>query len=625
MLQTQVALLSVKHKGAMPMGTRSADQAMLRLVAEGVSDLQTVVSAAGEYRFVSAVGAASFGWGPADLIGEREASFAHPDDEALVANSHRALLEGGIGSVTTVRRFRCKDGTYRWTESRSRRDVSTGEPLVVSSLRDITDRRDSELDLKHRAATDPLTGIANRTVFLDRLRHALRRLDRHTGYVAVLFLDLDRFKFINDSVGHAVGDGMLAQMAERLLQVLRPQDTLARLGGDEFAVVAEDLVSAEDAVALGHRIVEAGRRPFLVGDEQLVCTTSAGVAVTMDGGHSAEGLLQEADLALYRAKDRGRDRVDVFDEDLRARAVGRLGTERMLRRAIDEDRLQVAYQPIIDLASGCTVAAEALVRIWDRDHGELITAQAFIEVAEETGLLGPIDDWVLGQVLDQAAVWRDRIAGHGFGDIALNVTARHLADAGFAQSVIDDLDARHLLPGCLQVEVTERILMEASNSAMNALKVLRAVGVRVGLDDFGTCYSSLSYLRIFPLDFVKIDRSFITDLAHGDKAAAIVGSVIDLSHALGLTVVAEGVETASQHQSCSDSAAIGPKAITSPRPDHPRRSSGSSCGPTPRRSPLQPTSSPCPARHSHMGRTITGAGAGRRAESRLGSVTASTL
>jgi EAL domain-containing protein (putative c-di-GMP-specific phosphodiesterase class I) len=271
-----------------------------------------------------------------------------------------------------------------------------------------------------------------------------------------------------------------------------------------------------------------------------------GIAVTIDAGHSPEGLLQEADLALYRAKERGRDRADVFDEDLRTRAVGRLGTERMLRRAIGEDRLRVHYQPIIELATGHTVAAEALVRVWDADRSEMIKAEAFIEVAEETGLLPTMDDWVLRQVINQAAEWRDRFPQSAFADIAINVTARHLADAGFAQSVIDDLAVCDLPAESLQVEVTERVLMEASNSAMSGLKILRAAGVRVGLDDFGTGYSSLSYLRLFPLDFVKIDRSFIAELPRGGAVAAIVASVIDLSHALGMAVVAEGVETAIQ-------------------------------------------------------------------------------
>jgi len=388
--------------------------------------------------------------------------------------------------------------------------------------------------------------VANRTVFMDRLHQALRRLERRDGLVAVLFLDLDRFKLINDSVGHLMGDAVLLQMAERLRGFLRPQDTLARLGGDEFAVVVEDMSWAEEAVALGARIIAAGRTPFEVGDEQFVCTTSVGIAVTPDGRHSAEGLLQEADLALYRAKDRGRDRAEVFDEALRTRAVGRLGTERMLRRAIDEDRLRLDYQPIVDLRTGDTVAVEALVRVWDPDQADLVRAETFIEVAEEAGLLATMDDWVLGRAIEQAATWRRLFAGTGFADVSINVTARHLADAGFAQSVIDDLVGHDLPTESLQVEVTERVLMEASNSAMTGLKLLRDAGVKVGLDDFGTGYSSLSYLRLFPLDFVKIDRSFIQALALGTTERAIVASIVDLSHALGMAVVAEGVETQAQ-------------------------------------------------------------------------------
>ena len=525
-----------------------ASDQMYRLVTDASADLQTIVSAAGDYRFVSAAGAAAFGWTPCDLIGKPHASFSHPDDEALVVDNHRDLLGDGIGSVTTVHRFRCKDDTYRWTESRSRVDRTGDEPLVISTTRDIADRHNTELHLQRMAATDPLTGVSNRTVFMDRLRQALRRLQRHQGMVAVLFLDLDRFKVINDSLGHHAGDAVLLQMAERLLQVLRPQDTLARLGGDEFAIVVEDLINPDEALALGGRIIEAGRDPFRVGQEQFICTTSLGIAVTTDPARNAEDLLQEADLALYRAKDRGRDRADVFDEDLRTLAVGRLATERMLRRAITEDRLRVSYQPIVDLSTGATVGAEALVRVWDPAQRDLIAAQSFIEVAEETGLLALIDEWVFCEVLDQATTWRRDISGLAFGDISINVTARDIADAEFAQGVLVELAARHLPTATLQIEVTERVLIEASNSAMSGLKALRAAGVKVGLDDFGTGYSSLSYLRLFPLDFVKIDRSFVQGLADGGTGDAIVASIVDLAHALGMEVVAEGVETAAQYE-----------------------------------------------------------------------------
>jgi diguanylate cyclase (GGDEF)-like protein len=401
--------------------------------------------------------------------------------------------------------------------------------------------------VEHRRTTsDPLTGVNNRVMFMDRLHQALRRLHRRDGLVVVLFLDLDRFNLINGSVGHSTGDAVLRQMAERLRGLLRPQDTLARLSGDEFAIVVDDMTWMEQAVTLGTRIVAAARTPFDVDDEQFVCTTSVGIAVTADSHRRPEDLLQEADLALSRAKDSGRDRFELFDEDLRTRALGRLGTERMLRRAIDQHGLRIAFQPIVDLRTSRTVAAEALVRVSDPDHVDLVQAEAFIEVAEETGMLSEMDDWMLSQSIDQATTWRDLFTGTGFGEIAINVTARHLTDPGFAQSVLDDLVAHNLSTRALRIEVTERILLEASTAANAGLKVLRDAGVQVGLDDFGTGYSSLSYLRLFSLDFVKIDRSFIHGLATCGTSRAIVASVIDLSHNLGMSVIAEGVETQRQ-------------------------------------------------------------------------------
>ena len=508
--------------------------------------MHTVTSNDGIYLFASAASQVLFGWEADQLVGKHQDDFVHPDDVALVARSRQHALETAPGAVTTVLRFRCADASYRWTETVSTTVEGQGGTLVVSTVRDIGDRRQSDLDLRRKATTDPLTGVANRTVLMDRLQHALLRLERHAGLVAILFLDLDRFKVVNDTVGHQSGDEVLLQMAERLRRFLRPQDTLARLGGDEFAIIVEDIATADVAVALGSRIVEAGREPFEIGDERVVCTISVGISVTADSQHSAQALLQEADLALYRAKDRGRDRTDVFDQDLRTRAVSRLGTERMLRRAVRENRLRVVYQPIIDLRTNTTVAAEALVRVWDPEQPELIEAQSFIEVAEDAGLLRSMDDWVRGQAVEQAAAWQGVFAGTAFTDVAINVTARHLADPGFAQSLIDDLVAHRACAGALQLEVAERVLMEASNSAMTGLTVLRDAGVKVGLDDFGTGYSSLSYLRLFPLDFVKIDQSFIRDLGREGTERAIVASIIELSHALGLQVVAEGVETPAQ-------------------------------------------------------------------------------
>jgi EAL domain-containing protein (putative c-di-GMP-specific phosphodiesterase class I) len=269
---------------------------------------------------------------------------------------------------------------------------------------------------------------------------------------------------------------------------------------------------------------------------------SVGISCTRDSQRSAGDLLGEADLALYRAKDQGRDRAELFGEELRTKAVGRLATERMLRRALADRTLVVEYQPIVDLRSERVVAAEALIRIKDPDNG-LLTPQSFLEVAEETGLLIKMDEQVLADAVQQISAWHSRLPESEFVEVAINVTARHLADTGFQRSIIGHLDYHGVPHGNLQVEVTERVLLEASNSAMTGLRALREAGVQVGLDDFGTGYSSLSYLRQFPLDFVKIDRSFICDLERATDQRAIVAAIIDLSHALNLTVIAEGIET----------------------------------------------------------------------------------
>ncbi len=510
-------------------------------------DLNTVATKEGVLRYVSPACYDLFGWKPDELEGRTEDEFIHPDDLAALRDCREALESAEVATVSY--RFICQDGSSRWTEATSRRVDENGELLVVSAIRDVTNRQMHIARLEHQAFSDPLTGVANRTVLLDRLRHGLRRLGRSSGVLAVLYLDLDRFKVVNDSLGLRVGDSVLLQMAERLVQHLRPADTLGRLGGDEFVIVADALVDEQSAIGMAKRIAAAGRQPFHVGGEDLVCTMSIGVACTKDSERSADDLLGEADLALHRAKERGRDRVEAFDEQLRTKAVGRLVTERMLRRALEEQRLVVEYQPIVDLRSRRLVGAEALMRIMDPDRG-LLLPDSFIGVAEETGLLIEMDEEVLNDAVRQASRWHSRMPGSDFTEVAINVTARHLADSGFHRGVIDQLDAHEVPHGNLQVEVTERVLLEASNSSMTGLWALREAGVKIGLDDFGTGYSSLAYLHQFPLDFVKIDKSFIHGLnwvnGAGRSGRAIVAAIIDLSHALELTVVAEGVETEEQ-------------------------------------------------------------------------------
>ncbi len=507
-------------------------------------DLSTVVDLAGRYLYCSAASEEMFGWRPDELIGMSEDDLVHPDDGPTIraSRSARALRK----PVTSTYRLRCKDSAYRWVEATSRRAKMGDAEVVVNTVRDITARQMHTAALELRATTDPLTGVANRTVLMDRLHQGLRRLGRSQGMLAVLYLDLDHFKVINDSLGHRVGDDVLLKIAERLTHHLRPADTLARLGGDEFVLVAEGVTDEAAAITLANRIIEDGRKPFHLDGDEFSCTMSIGVACTADSQRSGVELLSEADLALYRAKDKGRDRVAVFDEELRTTAVDRMVTERMLRRALDEDRIVVEYQPMVDIKSGYPLGAEALVRIREADHG-LRQPGSFLGVAEETGLLIPIDEVVLADAVKQAGAWRGRM-GTKFGGVAVNVTARHLADIDFRQAVVDHLKVNNVPPSDLQVEVTEQVLMEASNSAMTGLRSLRALGVKIGLDDFGMGYSSLAYLRQFPLDFVKIDKSFIDGLVTDQRDRAVVSAIIVVAHALDLTVVAEGVEQESQRE-----------------------------------------------------------------------------
>ncbi|MEA3020088.1 MAG: hypothetical protein QOI47_1612 [Actinomycetota bacterium] len=521
---------------------------LLAMYEHSHGDVTIAWSPVGTIWYASASCLSAFGWEQDELVDQSIADFVHADDLAAF-DAESAAAQGSSAAFVATYRFRCRDGGYLWTESVLRRISHPREPgasLLIASIRDVADRKLVEARLERQALTDPLTGIANRTVFMDRLEQALRRLERSKTTVAVIYLDLDRFKVINDSLGHKVGDHLLMKVAERAVTTIRPADTLARIGGDEFVVLAEGLEDAGVAVRLAKRVCESMELPFDIGGESIVCTTSAGVATTTDAAHGALGLLQEADLALYRAKDRGRNRAEVFDEELRTTAVGRLAVERMIRSAILEDRLRVQYQPIVELTTGHVVRVEALVRI--QEDARVVPPEVFIDVAEETGLLVAIDEQVLSHAIAQATEWSRRLGtGTDFEGVSINVTGRHLSDSYFVEVIAAALADNALAPTSLALEVTERVLMEASNSAMDCLRTIRDTGVLVGLDDFGTGYSSLAYLRQFPLDFVKIDQSFVQHLALGpSEDLAIVTAIVELAHALGLSVVAEGVETEEQ-------------------------------------------------------------------------------
>ena len=516
------------------------------LLEANAADVTTLSSADGVLRFVSASVSQAVGWSSDELTGMQFDDLIHPDDRDGARQGREAALRTDQ-TVVTTQRWLTHDGSHLWTESATRHVVDAwtgGQVMLLTSTRDIVGRKLVEARLERQALTDPLTGIANRTVLMDRLTQALRRLPRDRLVLAVIYLDLDRFKVINDSLGHKLGDELLMKVAERALTSLRPADTMARIGGDEFVIVAEGLPDARAAQLLAERVCVSMRVPFDLDGEAITCTVSAGIATTINAGITAQALIQEADLALYRAKDRGRNRTEVYDEELRATAVGRMGTEQMVRQAIEHEGLRVHYQPIIDLRTGEVVEAEALVRIqW---HDRLLMPDLFIDVAEDSGLLVDIDEWVLRRAVQQVAAWQRDLGPGKSLCIAINVSGRQLSDSRFAHLLADAMAEQGLPAGSISIEVTERTLMEASNSAMAGLRAIRAAHVKVGLDDFGTGYSSLAYLRQFPIDFVKIDQSFIRELGEQTEEHAIVTAIIELAHALHLSVIAEGIETEDQ-------------------------------------------------------------------------------
>jgi diguanylate cyclase (GGDEF)-like protein/PAS domain S-box-containing protein len=394
--------------------------------------------------------------------------------------------------------------------------------------------------LVHQATHDALTGLPNRLLFLDRTSVALSRLNRSSLSVAVLFLDLDRFKTVNDSLGHDVGDRLLVALARRLEQVMRPADTVARFGGDEFTILCEDIDGQEEAAAIATRVREVVAEPVSLEGHDLWVTASIGIASTADPGRAASELVEDADAAMYRAKRAGGDVHRVHDTAARSRALLELVTFQALRKAIERDELLLHYQPTVDLTTGHVVGAEALVR-WDHPEHGLVQPLEFISLAESTGLIVPLGTIVLNEACAQTTRWAAR-AGEGFL-MSVNLSARQFADPNLPDLVAGALRRFDTPPSSLSLEITESTLMEHAEGTLVALHALKALGVRLAIDDFGTGYSSLTYLKRFPIDVIKVDKSFVDGLGRDAGDEAIVATVVELAHTLGMQAVAEGVET----------------------------------------------------------------------------------
>jgi diguanylate cyclase (GGDEF)-like protein/PAS domain S-box-containing protein len=514
-------------------------------LVQNASDAVAIVDTDGLMTYASPAASRVLGHDPATLVGTNALALVHPDD----ASAARALLADA--SVTPDQPIKIELRLAAGGDEVRDFEVIAinlmGEPAIqgiVMNYRDVSERKAFERELKRRAFHDELTGLPNRALFLDRLEHAIARTDRRATVIAVLFLDLDHFKVVNDSLGHDQGDVLLAAAGARLRASLRKGETLARLGGDEFTILLEDLASEEEAIAVAERVQASLEVPFVVEEHEIAITASIGIAVARRGRTAADTLLRNADLAMYRAKGDGRAGYRVFDDGMEAAARERLGLREDLRRGLDRDEFRVFYQPIVSLADRSIVEFEALVR-WERPENGLIGPDTFIPVAEETGLIVPLGQWVLAEACRQAVEWRDRNPDRTL-TMCVNLSTRQFQHPDLVADISATLARTGLAAASLKLEITESVAMKDAASTARTLGELAALGIRIAIDDFGTGYSSLSYLRKFPIDTLKIDRSFVTDLGHDAQGTAIAKSIIALARTLHVSVTAEGVETGLQ-------------------------------------------------------------------------------
>ncbi|MDY7104389.1 MAG: EAL domain-containing protein [Actinomycetota bacterium] len=511
-----------------------------RALVERSTDMIVVVDADGGVRFASASTTSWLGIAPDEMSVDALMGMVHPDDLAATAQAVERLDAGEAWASVPIRARR-SDGAWRTCELvvRDLRD----DPVIggtVWSARDVTDRAELEAELLHQALHDPLTGLANRHLFGERVSHALT--GRDAGTLAVMYVDLDDFKTVNDSLGHGAGDRLLLSVAERLTATVRAGDTAARLGGDEFAVLVERSAGRDAVLEVAERIRAALAEPTDIGSIQLAANASIGIAFADDGAEvpDAEELIRNADIAMYMAKASGKHRQAVYEPSMHAAARRRLELKADLARAVAADELFLEYQPILDLDTGETTGFEALIR-WRHPSRGLIGPADFIPLAEESGAIITIGDWVLHRACQQMREWQHRHPERPLR-LSVNVSGVQLRDADVVASVASALEASGLEPSSLLLELTETVLLADVESVRSVLAELKALGVTIGIDDFGTGYSSFSYLRDYPIDVVKIDRSFVGDLDVGVHTA-MVRSILRLAESLGIDGVAEGIES----------------------------------------------------------------------------------
>ncbi|HEX7134451.1 MAG TPA: EAL domain-containing protein [Iamia sp.] len=519
-----------------------ARERRFRALIERSLDAVCIIGPDGNITYESAAAEAVMGFAPGEREGVSGMAYLHPDDHATAEELLETVLATPGATASGEVRIRHADGSWRWVDSRATNLVDDPDVGgIVVNYRDITERRQLADELSRQATHDPLTGLANRTLFLDRLREALALGDGQQ--IGVLFVDVDDFKMVNDALGHMAGDEMLREVAQRLGLAARPGDTCARLGGDEFALLLPDRAGIADALGVGEAALAGLRRPISVEDEEVSVSASIGIVVT-GGDESAAQVMRNADLAMYEAKRAGKGRCALFQEEMLSAAIDRLALREDLHRALGTDELVNEYQPIFDLATGEVIGAEALVR-WQHPTRGVLHPGAFVGLAEErSDLIVPLGRAVLERACRAAATWpTDRRL-----TVNVNLSARQVHEPGLVATVDEVLRDSGLPASMLTLEITESVLVEDPQRAAATLCALKDLGVSLALDDFGTGFSSLSYLAAFPVDGLKVDKSFIDPLVGPDDGdhGAVVAAIVDMAHRLDLEVTAEGVEHRSQ-------------------------------------------------------------------------------
>ena len=537
----------IQRRSAVAEQARDAErrgEARLHALVRHSSDVVAVVDGTSQIRWIAESVRGTLGYDPAHAIGVRLTDHVHPDDAVPAARflEKAAWRRGRAGSLSV--RLRTADGDYRAVEVVAHNHV--GDPLIdgiLLNFRDVSDRVALEEQLRRQAFHDDLTGLANRALFEDRLTLALSRSRRHEGQLAVVFVDLDDFKTVNDSLGHGVGDELLRTTAQRLASCLRAQDTAARLGGDEFAILLEDLSSPDEAWEIAERLRRALEPPVVLDGRQIAASASFGVECP--GPHlTADAVLGNADLAMYAAKEAGKGRVERFEPAMRAQLIERVELGAELGLALEREELFLEYQPLVELETERITGVEALVR-WQHPTRGRLAPDRFIALAESNGTIVEIGRWVLETACAQLRRWQDET---GVADLqmSVNVSTRQLADSNLPGHVRAAVEAAGIDPTCLTLEITEHLLLDDGELMQRRLRALKEIGVHLAIDDFGTGYSALSYLQTFPIDVLKIDRSFVSGIDRDPERARLVRSIVEMGHNLSLSVVSEGIEEAGE-------------------------------------------------------------------------------